>query len=122
MPDRIQTCRAQGWRMPPNTVSVARPTIWGNPFSIRAARASGVEGTDEQIAGICVESFRVLLTPYGHDIFCFHRPDLKAGRARILARQPELRGKHLACWCKPGCPCHADVLMEMANDPPHPLA
>jgi hypothetical protein len=29
----------------------------------------------------------------------------------------ELRGKNLACWCKPGEPCHADVLMEIANRP-----
>jgi hypothetical protein len=26
-----------------------------------------------------------------------------------------LRGKNLACWCKPGEPCHADVLLEIAN-------
>ena len=30
-------------------------------------------------------------------------------------RLPELRGKNLACWCKPGSPCHADVLLEIAN-------
>lgn len=27
----------------------------------------------------------------------------------------ELRGKPLACWCKPGTPCHGDVLLEIAN-------
>jgi len=27
----------------------------------------------------------------------------------------ELRGKDLACWCKPNQPCHADVLLELAN-------
>jgi hypothetical protein len=27
----------------------------------------------------------------------------------------QLRGKNLACWCKPGAPCHADVLLELAN-------
>lgn len=27
----------------------------------------------------------------------------------------ELAGKDLACWCKPGHPCHADVLLEVAN-------
>jgi Domain of unknown function (DUF4326) len=26
-----------------------------------------------------------------------------------------LRGKNLACWCKIGEPCHADVLLEAAN-------
>lgn len=27
----------------------------------------------------------------------------------------DLRGKNLACWCKPGTPCHADVLLKLAN-------
>lgn len=27
----------------------------------------------------------------------------------------ELRGKNLACWCPLDQPCHADVLLEMAN-------
>ena len=27
----------------------------------------------------------------------------------------DLAGKNLACWCKPGEPCHADVLLEIAN-------
>jgi hypothetical protein len=26
-----------------------------------------------------------------------------------------LRGKDLACWCKEGAPCHADILLELAN-------
>ncbi|MGH3569237.1 MAG: DUF4326 domain-containing protein [Pseudonocardia sp.] len=33
---------------------------------------------------------------------------------RSLARQ-ELAGADLACWCPPGDPCHADVLIEVAN-------
>ena len=28
-----------------------------------------------------------------------------------------LAGKNLACWCKPGSPCHCDVLLEIANAP-----
>jgi hypothetical protein len=28
----------------------------------------------------------------------------------------QLRGKNLACWCKLGDPCHADVLLELANE------
>jgi hypothetical protein len=27
----------------------------------------------------------------------------------------ELRGKHLACWCPLNEPCHADVLLRLAN-------
>lgn len=36
-----------------------------------------------------------------------------------LARKAvqELRGKDLCCWCPPGQPCHADVLLELANAP-----
>lgn len=28
-----------------------------------------------------------------------------------------LRGKNLACFCKLGAPCHADVLLKVANNP-----
>lgn len=28
----------------------------------------------------------------------------------------ELRGKNLACWCKPDAACHADVLLALANE------
>jgi hypothetical protein len=27
-----------------------------------------------------------------------------------------LRGHNLACWCAPGKPCHADILLSLAND------
>lgn len=34
MPERVQLSRRKGWRMPPNTVKVARPTRWGNPVRV----------------------------------------------------------------------------------------
>ncbi len=46
---------------------------------------------------------------------------VKAYRTHILgdislnAALDELRAKNLACWCKPGAPCHADALLELAN-------
>jgi hypothetical protein len=27
----------------------------------------------------------------------------------------ELAGHNLACWCRPGTPCHADILIQLAN-------
>jgi hypothetical protein len=37
----------------------------------------------------------------------------------VLKRYPdalaELRGHDLACWCPLDRPCHADVLLELAN-------
>jgi hypothetical protein len=32
----------------------------------------------------------------------------------LLARLPELRGRHLVCWCPP-LRCHGDVLQRLAN-------
>ena len=39
MTERIQLRRVKGWRLPPNAVSVARPTKWGNPFAYRTHHA-----------------------------------------------------------------------------------
>lgn len=93
MPVRIQRKRTKGWRMPPNTVNVCRPGKWGNPFVV------GEDGS----AAECVEKFAM-------DIG-FINSRLNFGYEEIQ----ELRGKNLACWCKNGEPCHADVLLKLAN-------
>jgi hypothetical protein len=36
---------------------------------------------------------------------------------KLEAKIAPLRGKNLACWCPPGQPCHADVLLQVANEP-----
>jgi hypothetical protein len=48
---------------------------------------------------------------------CHHEPvvSMHDQRSAILAGIPGLRGKDLGCWCRPGDPCHADVLLELAN-------
>jgi hypothetical protein len=86
--------------MPPDTVKVDRATRWGNPFRI------GEHGDAAQ----CVAMFGRWLETGSPQ-----RDDLESARARILRGIPELRGKHLACWCRPGTPCHADVLLGLAN-------
>ena len=35
MPFAVQLRRAKGWRMPPNTRSVARPGPFGNPYRVQ---------------------------------------------------------------------------------------
>ena len=99
-PRRVQLSRQRGWRMPPDTVKVDRATRWGNPFRI------GEHGDAAQ----CVAMFRRWLEDGSPQ-----RDDLDSARARILRELPQLRGKHLACWCRPGAPCHAEVLLELAN-------
>lgn len=105
-PIRIRLSRAKGWRMPANTVSVARPTTWGNPFVIGETYPIVEEGHHEPIgeskiedAADAVRAFRSwceeTMVPFG---------DLDP-----------LRGKNLGCWCALDAPCHADVLLELAN-------
>lgn len=102
MPIRIQLSRAKGWRMPPNTVKVDRSTRYGNPYRVGEplmifGGEQVVEVIDAASAEQTVAAFRASANP--------HRNSLKT----------LLGGKNLACWCKPGAPCHADVLLELAN-------
>ncbi len=94
-PVRVQLRRIKGWKMPPNTVSVARPTKWGNMYVIGDSGCNGVPYTRED----CVQLYRLYQVPW---------LELK------MARE-ELRGKNLACFCPLNQPCHADVLLEIAN-------
>lgn len=93
--------------MPPQCVKVARPGFWGNPFRV------GVHGT----AAECVEAYRLMLTLTGSawldHLWKYGIPEeLAQGRRSSL---PALKGKSLACFCKLSDPCHADVLLELAN-------
>ena len=89
--------------MPPNTVKVDRTTKWGNPFVI------GVDGTQEE----CIAQYRKLMD--GTLPKTAMTSARSAYRRMVLEGIGELRGLDLACWCKPGSPCHADVLLELAN-------
>ena len=99
-PHRVQLSRRKGWRMPPNTVKVARPTKWGNPFMI------GRDGDATRV----VEMFRFTMCPVDGQPGIYTDSEM----AEIDLRP--LRGKNLACWCPLDQPCHADVLLEIAND------
>ncbi len=104
---RIQLRRTKGWRMPPDTLKADRTTMWGNPFA-------------HQDPAIAVRMFRAWLigsmrTATIFDCTVVLPGDLASRRARMRAELPMLRGYSLACWCRPGAPCHADVLLELAN-------
>jgi hypothetical protein len=116
-PVRVQLSRRKGWRMPENTVKVARPGPWGNPFRIASAIEVGyLSETDsrEEQQQFVVACFRDWLSGDSRRTW-WQGPESDERRASILAALPSLRGKNLACWCKPGTPCHADVLLELAN-------
>jgi hypothetical protein len=95
MPKRVQRKRSKGWRMPAGAVYVGRPTIWGNPW--RAGR----DGTPVE----CVAKYRELVAEKN----IWTEPNKRSIREHLA-------GKDLVCWCKPGQPCHADILLELANE------
>ena len=92
-PERLQRSR-QHKMVSPNglpIVYVGRPTKWGNPYHI------GVDGNRDQV-----------LKKY--------REYLETSPGLVNEAKIELRGKNLACWCKPTEDCHADILLEIANE------
>lgn len=96
--------------MPANCRCVTRPGVFGNPFPWTKAREAGYLGTDDELKSFSVALFKEWLTNnerYAHG--------QEERRQKLLARLPELRGKNLACYCPLDKPCHADVLLEMAN-------
>lgn len=101
MPERVQMSRQRPWRKDhPDAVIVARPSKWGNPFSI--------------------EEFGVREAIRKYELYVAGM--VREGRLDISA----LSGKDLACWCpinpgwvdadgEPIHRCHADVILELAN-------
>jgi hypothetical protein len=87
-PIRIQRKRTKGWKMPENTVYVGRPSKCGNPYPV------GKNFTAKQ----AVRLYRKF-----------------AEQWNIEEDAQELKGKNLACFCPLDQPCHADVLLELAN-------
>jgi hypothetical protein len=100
--------------MPPNTVSVCRPGKFGNPFKEDACRDVGYTGTDEQIKNQCIEAFKFWLVDKNWRL-SWEGKESEKRREAILDSLHLLKGKNLACWCREGTPCHADVLIDLAN-------
>ena len=102
-PIRIQRKRTKGWKMPPNTVYVGRPSGFGNPYKV------GRDGD----ATACVKKYRLAWAATIRSANMHPRhPLMPFGRPVYLG---PLRGKNLACWCRLDQPCHVDVLLEIAN-------
>ena len=113
-PIRVRLSRRKGWRMPENTVKVSRPGKWGNPFVITTKCAPGVEFKGAAYGCIAVPTVEEAIACYREMLTI---PD--EGGATLANDLRELRGKDLACWCPLDQPCHADVLLELANAPPN---
>lgn len=103
-PVRVQLKRTKGWRMPANTVVVTRGPgkKWGNPFKVGdiVHRGPAYSGRAEVVRDV-PHALRL----YRKWLF----------NLRSAAELHTLRGKNLACFCPLDQPCHADVLLELAN-------
>lgn len=107
---RVQRKRTKGFKLPPNTVCVSRPSKWGNPFDWRDWRESwpfshptpnppqDTIGRDTWCKNMATQEFKDALAT-----------------GEIMLPLHELRGKNLACWCRRNQWCHGDILLDLAN-------
>jgi hypothetical protein len=133
-PQRIQLRRTKGWRKPEGAIVVARPSRWGNPYVVGTGEIQwsgschgnvgeydpsvelladlplGGALTAEQAVRLYRDEFLETLSEIDHP----NDPDRERA-LEIAAALEELRGRDLACWCPLDQPCHADVLLEVAN-------
>lgn len=86
---QVLNARRVGKNSTATRIYVGRPSRWGNRFVI------GRDGSREDVIRKYCE-------------WLAEQPDL-------LSTIAELRGKDLVCWCSPE-PCHADILLELANN------
>ena len=116
MPKRILLRRTRGWRKAEGAVVVARPSRWGNDYRVVPVHRSG--------------PFDVVR---GDGVFCAQSTDITGARRIAVAKfrhavterwwgfptpteiRASLAGRDLGCWCPLDEPCHADVLLEIAN-------
>lgn len=143
-PIRLQLSRAKGFRLQEHSravnglpaVKVDRSTRFGNPCGCQAPYGCPHSPEFEHYAyasddgsvpplTCCVDVFRHYVktgiagqpTQTGR---LWIAADGLAGyprRQKLVENLASLRGLNLACWCKLEARCHADVLLELANQP-----
>lgn len=90
-------CKVVHCKKEPYDVYIGRPSKWGNPFShIKDGKTLANYIVDNR--NEAVESYRKWIT--------------EGDGKHLLKDLHELKGKVIACWCKP-LPCHGDILLEL---------
>lgn len=114
MPKRIQRKRTAGWRMPEGAVYVGRGTIYGNPFKVGEMPSIAYDPITRGVCSGVVPDNDMAARLYRRMVSITLRgPEPHVDR--LLDGLVAIRGKDLACWCALDEPCHADVLLELAN-------
>ena len=97
--------------MPENTAYVGRGSKYGNPFN--ATQRGVVFYCRGLHGGYPIVNLRT--DPSLDRCIDMYVAYLKALTNQDPAYLRPLRGKNLACWCPLDQPCHADVLLRLAN-------
>ena len=126
---RIQRKRTKGWKMPPNTIYVGRPTKWGNPFKIGVLHNLTLYllGSRKNKKGLIKDSHLIREGKFFIDrklsLEMYNNMLVESFLKRAFnpmwrIELKNLKGKNLACWCPLSEPCHADILLKIANNQP----
>jgi hypothetical protein len=121
-PIRIQRKRTKGWKMPENTVYVGRPTKWGNPIRLNgdniyinaSHRRKILDPWVWHTLGDAEDVVYLYEKLWDGTVFTNFDLNYLADQIKKLDLS-ELNGKNLACFCPLDKPCHADILLELAN-------
>lgn len=134
-PIRIQRKRTKGWTMPANTIYVGRPSIFANPFKHLGPRSNMVYADASNRRGRILSKWVLHCFGEGNEILvkCYEdwmngiviqedvsleniaSTDYMIEPPSIAYVKSMLKGKNLACWCSLDKPCHADILLKIAN-------
>jgi hypothetical protein len=113
-PRRIQRKRTKGWRMPEGAVYVGRPTVFGNPYRVVLVKDCWTVLDDNDVDYLPWSNTQASARRRAVELFF----DLEITMGLLGDRGGDpsiLAGKDLACWCPLDQPCHADVLLKVAN-------
>ena len=118
-PIRVQRKRTKGFKLPENTVCVTRGTKFGNPFKIGNFYQYGNLGfmspcSPDSIAEANKSGKYIFISSNEDAVFHYEKYITGLMYPRNFK---ELKGKNLACFCKDGDVCHADILLKLANEP-----
>lgn len=99
---RIQRIHQAGWRMPENSRFVGGSGRFGNHVARPGDTPEEATALYEQVVqtGLGWRSNVYMYPPSAETI------------------RQSLGGKNLVCWCPLDQPCHADVLLRIANEAP----
>ncbi|WP_171108633.1 MULTISPECIES: DUF4326 domain-containing protein [unclassified Streptomyces] len=128
-PRRIQRRRTKGWRAPDGAVYVGRGSKWGNPCTqVRYPALDGSEWEREARFGKTSGQRHPFVHPdksvtwhlvkdaTREQAVAMYRQWLDQRPSLVAAAREQLAGRDLMCWCPPDQPCHADVLLQLANE------